>query len=75
MHDPIEVFRGTVERLRSVSGILGALEIQMARAEELTELISDCSSSLERERLCEEQMALGHSTVLRIRKSGLEHEQ
>ncbi len=74
MHNPIEAFRESADRLMSIPGILDTLEISLARAEELPGLIARSSCPLERERYREEQAALGNPAAMRARKAGFEHE-
>lgn len=74
MHNPIDAFRETADRLMSIPGILDTLEISLARAEELPGLIARSSCPLERERYREEQAALGSPSAMRARKAGFEHE-
>jgi hypothetical protein len=70
----IETFRQTVERLSLIPGQLNTLSVDLHRANELPDLLKQCSSRLDAARLREEQTAIGHPLSLRLRLSQLESE-
>lgn len=70
----IEVFRQTVERLGMLMGQLQTLEVTLARAKELPDLIALTSHPIQREFLKEEQAIIGHPAGLLIRCLQLDRE-
>ncbi len=70
----IEVFRQTVERLGMLMGQLQTLEVTLARAKELPDLIALASHPIQREFLKEEQAIIGHPAGLLIRCLQLDRE-
>jgi hypothetical protein len=70
----IEVFRQTVERLGMLTGQLQTLEVTLARAKELPDLIARTSHPIQREFLKEEQAIIGHPAGLLIRCLQLDRE-
>lgn len=70
----IETFRQTVERLALIPGALQTLAITLHRANELPDLIKQCSCRLDAARLREEQSAIGSPMTHRIRQAQWESE-
>lgn len=70
----IETFRQTVERLTLLPGALQTLAITLHRANELPDLIKQCSCRLDAARLKEEQSAIGYPMTHRIRQAQWESE-
>ncbi len=70
----IETFRQTVERLSLIPGALQTLAITLHRANELPDLLKQCSCRLDAARLREEQTAIGYPMTLRIRQAQMESE-
>jgi hypothetical protein len=70
----IETFRQTVERLSLIPGQLNTLSVDLHRANELPDLLKQCSSRLDAARLREEQTAIGHPSTHRIRQFKMESE-
>ena len=70
----IETFRETVKRLSLIPGALQTLDITLHRANEIPDLLKQCSCRLDAARLREEQSAIGHPLSLRIRQSQMEGE-
>jgi hypothetical protein len=78
MHRPndirIETFRQTKERLSLIPGQLNTLSVDLHRANELPDLLKQCSCRLDAARLREEQTAVGYPITLRIRQAQMESE-
>lgn len=70
----IETFHETVKRLRLIPGALQTLAITLHRANEIPDLLKQCSCRLDAARLKEEQSAIGHPISLRIRQAQMESE-
>ena len=70
----IETFRETVKRLSLLPGALQTLAITLHRANEIPDLLKQCTSRLDERWLREEQTAIGHPVTLRIRQAQMESE-
>ena len=70
----IETFRETVKCLSLIPGALQTLAITLHRANEIPDLLKQCTSRFDETRLREEQSAIGHPVSLRIRQAQMESE-